>query len=37
MNAPKSPGIYPDKDGSETDTFGPVSGIVIVSLVAASR
>ncbi|MBP3922478.1 MAG: hypothetical protein J6D27_05885 [Ruminiclostridium sp.] len=37
MNAPKPPDIFPDKDGSETNLFGPVSGIVIVSLVAASR
>ncbi len=35
MNAPKPPDLYPDKNNNETDLFGPVSVIVIVSLVAA--
>lgn len=35
MNAPKPPDLYPDKGNNETDLFGPVSGIVIVSLMAA--
>ena len=35
MNVPKLPGLYPDKNNNETDLFGPISGIVIVSLVTA--
>ncbi len=34
MNAPKPPDLFPDKGDAETDLFGPISGIVIVSLAA---